>query len=193
MQIQRRIIDDFKTDRKDILPPLPAILRLVPILFYCSIGVAVVLASVFWLQLKVAKTRLAQQENAVAQADVQLRQVKEQKAHLDGLILRANNIEKWVTASQPIQPLAVAIARSIQKGSTLVELQLSRKEGLAGQIQLALRLATSDPRQLDRIINAISAEGYRFISPQQSVSNGIFEYKSTLIWQNARQENLEGI
>ena len=191
MLIQRHIIDDFKTDRKDILPPLPTILRLVPLLFYCSIAVAVILASLFWLDLQVARERLAQHERAVADADVQLQRVKGDKGRLEGLILRANSTEKWVSASQPIQPLAVAIARSIQKGSTLVELQLARKDGQAGQIQLSLRLATSDPRQIDRTINAISSEGYRFISPQQSVSNGVFEYKSTLIWQNARPEAIE--
>jgi len=191
MQIQRRIIDDFKTDRKDILPPLPTVLRLIPVLFYCSIVLVAVLASLFWLQLQVARERLVQHERAVADADAQLQRIKDEKGRLEGLILRANNVEKWIAGSQPIQPLAVAIARSIQKGSTLVELKITRKDGSAGQLQLDMRLATSDQRQLDRTINAIAAEGYRFISPQQSVSNGVIEYKSTLIWQNARPETNE--
>lgn len=191
MQIQRRIIDDFKTDRKDILPPLPSVLRLVPLLFYCSIALVVVLASLFWLQLQLAKEKLVQHEQAVADAEAQLQRIKDEKARLEGLILRANNVEKWIAGAQPIQPLAVAIARSVQKGSTLVELKINRKDGSAGQLELAMRLATSDQRQLDRTINAITAEGYRFISPQQSVSNGVIEYKSTLIWQNARPESPE--
>ena len=42
MQIIADQIDDLKTDRKDVMPPLPMVFRLVPILFYGAIAFSLV-------------------------------------------------------------------------------------------------------------------------------------------------------
>ena len=184
MQIQPTIIDDFKTERKDILPPLPPVLRLIPILFFLSILLVVVLVSVFTIQLTVAKDRLQTYEQGLAEATARLAQIKSDRSRLEEQVLRANDVEKWVSNSQQLQPLVVAIARSINEGSSLVDLRLQRAENSSGQLNLSLRIATGNVNQLDETLGAIGNAGYRIFSPQQTLSGGEIDYSSTLVWQD---------
>ncbi|GAB4175653.1 MAG: hypothetical protein Fur0032_15490 [Terrimicrobiaceae bacterium] len=183
MQITRRTIDDFKTERKEILPPLQTVFRLVPILFYCAIIMTVLLASIYLVQLSLARERLAQHTQELAETNAKIQATQAERASLEGRILRATDIRKWVEGSQPLQPLVVAIARSIQDGSSLVDLRIERDEATPSQLKMMLKIGTTSIAQLERTLDAINSQGFRVFSPQQSVSGGEIDYRSTLVRQ----------
>jgi hypothetical protein len=54
MQIIADQIDDLKTDRKDIMPALPMVFRMVPILFYGALAFLVVIGSLAFWNMRVA-------------------------------------------------------------------------------------------------------------------------------------------
>ena len=54
MQIVADQIDDLKTDRKDIMPALPMVFRIVPILFYGALSFLVVIGSLAFWNMRVA-------------------------------------------------------------------------------------------------------------------------------------------
>jgi len=184
MQIQKTIIDDFKTDRKDILPPLPLTGRLVPILFYASVFAAIVLSAIFALQLKISKGRIESLRQELSETQKRAADTKSERAALEERILRANEVEAWVEGSRPLQPLIIAITRSIQEGSSIQDMRLTRREDTPEQLHLSISIGTDSIAQLDRVLDAIHNQGYREISPQQTVNRGQIDYQATLVRQS---------
>ena len=107
MLITEREIDDFKSDRKDITPPLPVVLRLVPLLFYCSIAVAVILSSIFAIQFQLAVQKRDNHKARTAALGSETQDARNQRAALEAQIKKATDIQSWVASSRPIQPLIV--------------------------------------------------------------------------------------
>jgi len=185
MQIHARFIDDFKTERKDIAPPLPGYLRLVPVIFYVSIVASILLNALFiarWSQASQAKELSIKQGKEIA---AQLESVKAQRTQLETEARKATDLATWVEGSRPLQPLIVDIARSMEADSSIVEMQLERAPENASQIHLGLRLLTSNTRQLDQTLQTIANARFRTFSPQQSMEKGEVEYKATLFWQDS--------
>lgn len=185
MQLHARFIDDFKTERKDIAPPLPPYLRLVPIFFYLAIVASILLNALFlarWSQASQAKEASISQDKATL---AELAQVKEKRQKLETEARKATDLANWVEGSRPLQPLIVDIARSMEKDSSIVEMSLERAAENASQIKLGLRLQTANTRQLDLTLQTIANARFRTFSPQQSMERGEVEYKATLFWQDS--------
>jgi hypothetical protein len=184
MQIPSRIVDDLKTDRKDITPPLQAVLRLVPVFFYAAIVGCLLLGTIFFAQLRLAEDRLRAHEARLAELEGEVTKAKEDRASLEAKILRAQDVEMWAKASKPIQPLAVTIARSIGAGSTIEDLKLDRVDALDPKIRLSLRIGTDKVDQLDRTIQALENSKFRVFTPEQSITRGEIDYHATLVQQD---------
>jgi len=184
MQVTGKTIDDFKTDRKDITPPLPILLRLVPLLLYCAIALAVILNTIFFIQFRLAAQKLDGHTSGTAALQAQVADSRNQRTALEVQIKKATDIEAWVESSRPLQPLAVQIARSIGEGSSIVDLHLDRDPDSPSQIRLSMRLSTDSIKQLDTTLEKIAAQKYRVFSPQQSMGRGEIDYKTTLVWQD---------
>ena len=183
MLINETRIDDFKTDRKDITPPLPVILRLVPLLFYCSIGLAIALSLVFLSQIRAASTKRDNSHAQEASLKVQTQETQNQRTALEAQIKKANAVENWITSSRPLQPLVVDIARSMGPKSSILDLRLDRIPELPSQLRLSLKLATDTTKQLDTTMEAIAKHKYRSFSPVQSLGRGELDYRATLVRQ----------
>ncbi len=184
MQITAGQIDDFKTDRKDIMPPLPMVFRLVPILFYCAIVFALVVGSVAFWNARVATQRRDAIRQQVESLNSEIAQTKSSRAALEAQIREATDLENWVLASMPLQPLVVAIVRSMSPNSSIVELNLERDAETPSQLRLRLRLNTDSDKQLDQTLEAIKGMHYREFSPTQTRVRGDLDYKASLLWQN---------
>jgi len=191
MQIFAKSIDDFKTDRKGISPPLPIYLRLVPIVFYLTIAASILLNGLFFVRYSQAgKNReMALIRDKQVQAD--LAGAQKQRKDLENETKRASDIVAWLDASRPLQPLVVEIARSIEDDSSIVELRLDRDAENPAQIRFSMRLGSDTARQLDVTLAKIAALRFRTFSPQQTMEKGAIDYKATLIWLDAARENAE--
>lgn len=188
MQIHAKFIDDFKTERKDVAPPLPAYLRLVPMLFYLTIVAAILLNALFLARLSQANQLKENSLKEDRQILAELDGVKKQRRELEIEAKKATELASWVDASRPLQPLIVDIARSMEGDSSIVEMQLVRAAENASQIQLSLRLQTANTRQLDQTLQTIANSRFRTFSPQQTMERGEVDYKATLFWQDSLRE-----
>lgn len=192
MQITERQIDDFKSDRKDIAPPLPVVLRLVPLLFYCSIAVAIILSSIFAIQFQLAVQKRDSHTAQAASLVTQTQDARNQRTALEAQIKKATDIQNWVASSRPIQPLLVEITRSMGPRSSIVDLRLDREADNPSQIRMGLRMNADSTKQLDLTVEKIASLNYRAFSPVQTLGRGELDYKATLVHQDPlRQQNEE--
>lgn len=184
MQLSGKFIDDFKSDRKGISPPLPPYFRLIPIGFYLAIVASIVLNGLFLIRYGQAQQdkQDAIQQNTKVQDD--LRNTQAMRKNLEGQAKKASDIAAWISASRPLQPLVVEIARSIEPDASLVDLKLTRDGDNPAQIVLAMRLGAETTRQLDLTLNKIGDQHFRAFSPQQNLVKGEIDYKATLLYQD---------
>ena len=186
MKIERRIIDDLKTERPDIAPGLPAYLRLVPILFYATILGGILLSGFFLLVLRNASTAEAEWKAEIARRNQELADVKSGRAAVERQTRRATDVVAWVEGSRNLQPLVVSMIRSMEAGSSIAELALARDATTPTQIKLTLKLNTQGTRQLDATLEQIVSRDFRTYNPNQTQSRGEIDYEATLIYQSAR-------
>ncbi len=186
MQIASKQIDDFKTERKDITPPLPVILRLVPLLLYCSIIIAVVLGAIFFLQLQLAIKKREGHRIETENIAIETQKTQNERAALEAEIKKATDIEAWVAGSRPIQPLLVEIARSMGARSSLIDLRIERDPDAPAQLKLAMKIGTDTTKQLDTTLDRITSQDYRTFSPQQNLGRGELDYRATLVSRQQR-------
>jgi len=191
MQIFAKSIDDFKTDRKGMSPPLPIYLRIVPMLFYLTIAASILLNGLFFMRyIQAGKNKeTALIRDTQIQAD--LDGAKKQRQDLESETMRATDIAAWLNASRPLQPLVVEIARSIEDDSSIIELRLDRDADNPTQIRFSMRLSSDSAHQLDVTLKKIAALRFRTFSPQQTMEKGTIDYKATLIWLDANREQSE--
>jgi hypothetical protein len=188
MQIDARKIDDFKTERKDLLPPLPTIFRLVPLLFYLSIVFFAVVGSVAVWHSRVAQERRVSLLGETAALQAEIEQTKAARVSLDDRALEAMDLENWVLGSMPMQPLVVEIMRSVGTNSSIANLSLERDPETPSQLKLALTLRTDSDAQLDTTLAAIRKLNYIDLSPTQSMVQGNLEYRATLLRDDRKEE-----
>lgn len=178
---------DLKTERTDVLQPLPGVLRLLPFAFYVAALASILLTSVFYLQL-----RKAQETKKLAIAEEQ-RQLKMGK-DLDGIIssvrdevAKADELVSWVEGTREIQSLTVAVTRSMDTESTIAELSFDRKRDNPSQVQIGLKINGSGApvaRQVDQTLEELDRLNYRSYSATQVQEKGALHYSATLIHQD---------
>ena len=191
MQVIGRKIDDFKTDRKGIAPPLPLVLRLVPVLFYCSIAVTILLSLIYFVQFQQAVKKRDGHKASTVALNAQTQEARNQRTALEAQIKIATDIESWVSGSRPLQPLIVEIAGSMGARSTIVDLRLDRDPLAPAQLKLTIKLGTDSTKQLDFTLEKIAGQKYRAFSPQQTLGRSELDYSATLVWQNPNQRSLQ--
>lgn len=191
-------IDDFKTERKDILAPLPMVFRLVPILFYGALLFLAVIGTTALIHKNVATRRRDAVLKEVADLNNQIAQHKADRTQLEARIREATDLESWVLASMPLQPLVINIIRSMGSQSAIVDLSIERDAETPSQLRMNLRLNTDSDEQLERSLQVIRDMSYREFSPTQTRVRGDLDYRASLLWQNPHarpqtpEERMEG-
>lgn len=181
MLIEGRPIDDFKTARKELMPPLPLVYRLVPILFYLSLVFLAVVGSLAMWHARVASVRYQEIVGQTAAVDNEIKTTKAARAELEKNYRQATHLYSWVESSMPLQPLAVAIIGSMEPNSSIVDLSLERDAENPAQLKLALTINTESDTQILKTLDVIRAMNYLEFSPTQAKVKGNLEYRAILV------------
>jgi hypothetical protein len=189
MKIEQRTIEDLKNERTDVAPALQPYLRLVPILFYAMLAGGILLSAFFLLLLRNAAVAEKQWNAETARLKKELAEVQAGRDAVEKEAHRANDIVAWVQGSRDLQPLVVAMVRSIEGASTIAGLGLARDPVAPAQIKLNLKLNTQGSKQLDATLQEIASRNFRAYSPNQTQAQGEVDYEATLLYQSARAED----
>jgi hypothetical protein len=182
-----QICNDLKTERADVSQGLPAYFRAVPVLFYIGLVAACGLGSWFYVGFRSAsasKEFWVQEDSKSQTANERIG--KDRKEILEQND-RARDVVAWMEGAQGLQPLSVAITRSVAPTVTISELSLTRSTEIPSQIHFSLKLDGAGPDQLDRTLASVKELSYRAYSAQQTKAKSSLDYKATLIWQNPTQ------
>lgn len=181
MLIEGQQIDDFKTPRKELLPPLPLVYRLIPILFYLSLIFLIVVGSLAMWHARVASVRYQDIVGQTAALDNEIKEIKAARAELEKNYRVSTHLYSWVESSMPLQPLVVAIINSMEPNSRIVELSLERDAVNPAQLKLSLIINTESDTQILRTLKVINSKNYLEFSPTQAKVKGNIEYRAILV------------
>ena len=177
----------MKTERQDVSQGLPSYFKAIPILFFVCLVAGLGLGSWFYLGFRNA----AASKDHWAQEDARQKEANDKLTAERGQIIeqneRARDVVAWMEGAQALQPLSVAITRSVSPTVTISELSLTRNAELPSQIYFSLKLDGAGPDQLDRTLASVKELNYRAYSAQQTKAKNSLDYKATLIWQNPNQ------
>jgi cell division protein FtsB len=184
MLVPDTAIDDFKTDRKDIAPPLPMVMRLVPLLFYLSLLFLAVVGSLASMHAKFASDHRTSLLGRIEELKKEIEAIKTEKTALENEIQEATDLEAWVLASIPLQPLVVAIIESMAPQSEIVDFTLERDAETPSQLRIGLKLNTISDKQIEQTLEVIRGLNYREFNPTQTRVQGNLDYRASLLWQD---------
>ncbi len=164
------------------------IMRLVPLLFYLSVAFLVVVGSLASLHSKFSSDHHATILARTAKLKSDIEQTKGSRAALESEIAEATDLEAWVLASMPLQPLVVAVMRSMGRDSEIVNFTLERDAETPSQLRIGLVLNTASDKQLEQTMDVIRDMDYREFNPTQTRSHGNLDYKANLLWQDPQSQ-----
>jgi hypothetical protein len=84
----------------------------------------------------------------------------------------------------PLQPLVVAVIRSMGPQSEIVDFTLERDAETPSQLRLGLKLNTASDKQLEKTLDVIRDMDYREFNPTQTRVQGNLDYRANLLWQD---------
>lgn len=191
MQIGDTTFDDFKSPRQGISPPLPKVFMIVPLVFYSSVAFLAVVGSTASIAAKFSsdqKTTFIAQSASVTS---EIEKTKKARTAINAEIAEATELENWVLASMPLQPLIVEIVRSMGPDDEIVEMSIERDAETPSQLRIGLKLNTASDKQLEKTIAVINRMNYREFNPTQTRTQGNLDYKASLLWQNTDAQKRE--
>ena len=174
---------DFKSPRTDTSKRLPDSFKLVPVAFYLSLLAGAYFMTSDWIAYKRAQKEQLQAEAAREEHDAATEAAQAEKAALDGETAKAEVLARWVEGARNVQPIGVAIARSMPPEVTLSELSLERSEQVPGNLAFSVRINGGSAVEVGLLEASLLRLQYRSYSPQQSKDGAVIHYRSTLVRQ----------
>ena len=191
MQIDDTTLDDFRSPRQGISPPLPKLFMIVPLFFYSSVAFLGAVGSTASIAAKFSSDEKTVVISQSASVTSEIEKTKIARTALNAEIAEATELESWVLASMPLQPLILEIMRSIGPDDEIVELSIERDAETPSQLRINLTLNTASDKQLEKTIAVINRMNYREFNPTQTRSQGNLDYRASLLWQNTDAQKRE--
>jgi hypothetical protein len=177
------ICHDFKSPRNDTARRLPSIFMLVPIMFYVGLlagGYFGATSYMTYRQDTLDRDIWTQQrtDHEATKAGIEA-----EKAAVDTEKKKAEKLAQWVEGTRTLQPITVAVARSIPPEISLGEMTLERSPELPQQIFMGVKINNGTLEEVGRIQNAVGALSYRSYNSQQTKAADGLDFRTLLVWQ----------
>ena len=179
------IIHDLKTERPNVSGGLPTFYKIIPIAFILSIVLSSVLCLFFFLNFRTQKASEQLWQVRLDDAKTERASVIKQQTEIVSVSQKAEGIAEWLEGSRPIQPVAVAIARSMTKNSSIAELKLDRNPEIPAQTLLQLKInGNNGGEQIVTTLDSITALNFQTYSANHLRGRNALDFQATLIWND---------
>lgn len=175
------IIHDLKTERQNVSAGLPAAYKLVPIAFYLVATASIFLSLYFYLSKKTYEAMESEMQYRISNAKAEETTLLSNQQSIVDEAKKAEVFARWLEGSRPLQPVTVAIGRSMGKDSTVAELALNRNPEIPAHTFLQLKIDGGGTEQIETTLNAINALSYLTYSAQQVKGRNSTDFQATLI------------
>ncbi len=173
---------DFKTPRTDTSRRLPSTFRFIPILFYVSVVGCAYMMTVDYFDFKKAQVEKKEADERKQRLDAERDAFQAEFAELEAESKKAEGVAQWMEGARNLQPIIVKIARAVQLETRLGGVSLERSEQAPGNIALTMRVTGANAAtEVAAIEGAIGQLQYRTYAPQQTKTDELIEYRSTLV------------
>ena len=155
------VLPDLKNERPDLTPPLPAVMALLPILFYLAVVGSLGLGA---LSVLATKKAIAAEETALSREqdeNSQLAMIQTELAGITDEQNRAKEVGAWVQSTTPLMTMITSVINSVKTGNTLTSLRLSRTPENPEHVEMMLLINNGGSAQVEETRNALSKEGYQ--------------------------------
>ena len=155
------VIHDLKNDRPDLTPPLPAIMTVLPFLFYGAVIGSIALASLSVMATNQAisaeedyTSREQQEQSQTALIQTELAAITEEQN-------RAREVESWIRSTQPLMSMVTSVINSVKTGNTLTSLRLARTPENPEHVELTLLINNGGSTQVEETRGSLAKEGFQ--------------------------------
>lgn len=177
------VCHDFKTPRPGAALRLPTAFMAVPIIFYVAILGGICLNIQSYLGYRKAVTERDAWRQSQTEKDEAKAKFEAQLSSVEAEAQKAIKLAEWIEGTRTMQPICVAITRSVPPEITLGEMHLQRRSDMPSQLDLNITINNGTMQEVARIQNAVQAIQYRTYNSQQLKHNENLEYKTMLVWQ----------
>ncbi len=176
------IIHDLKTERQDVSAGLPSGYKLIPTLFYIVSVASVFLSLYFYASKKAYQTSESQMKSRTSEARTQETRFRAQQQGITAESQKAEGIAQWLEGSRPLQPVTVAINRSMSKDSTIAELTLTRDRDIPSNTFVQLKIDGGGTEQIDSARSALSSLNYQIYHSNEKKGRNSTDFQGTLVY-----------
>ncbi|MFO1482341.1 MAG: hypothetical protein U1F71_03160 [Verrucomicrobiaceae bacterium] len=175
---------DFKTPRTDTSRRLPSSFRAIPVIFYVALVGSAYVMTMDYFHYKRALAQKTNSEERQKLSEAQRDSYRKEKSDLESEASKAEKVAQWMEGARNVQPIAVKIARAVQPETRITQVSLERSEQVPANLALTIHLSGNRvSTELAAIESALGQLLYRSYSPQQTKTEDVVEYHSTLVRQ----------
>lgn len=183
---QPSIMHDLKPERPDLTPPLPAIMMIVPCLFYLSAAATVGLGALFTIKTRQAQAEEQKEMEGEQDKRRQVAELKTQQALIDQTHAKAKEVVAWMDSTQPMMDVVAAIVGSIKTGNTLSSMRLNRTSENPRHMEMRVEINSGGNAQQTEIVQSLIKAGFQtfkddLLSPDKNDRFGPVTYSATLV------------
>lgn len=159
--MSKTIMHDLKTERPDLAPPLPAILMVLPVLFYAAAAGSVGLGALFTVKAKQAQADERRELDGEQEVNSSIASLTQEQKLIDETTAKAREVETWIDSTQPMMDVVVAVINSVKTGNTLSSMKLTRIPDRPDQIEMRLQINSGGTVQKEETVQALVKAGYQ--------------------------------
>ena len=159
--MSKSIMHDLKTERTDLAPPLPAILMVLPVLFYAAAAGSIGLGALFTLKAKQAQADEHREMDSEQEVNRMITSLAQEQKVIDETNTRAREVETWVDSTQPLMDVVVAVINSVKTGNTLSSMRLARSSERPDHIEMRLQINSGGTVQKEETVQSLVKSGYQ--------------------------------
>lgn len=159
--MNKTVMHDLKPERTDLAPPLPAFLMLLPVLVYVAVIAAVGLGALFTVRAKQFQADERTESDAEQDVNRMVASLVLEQKTVDDANIKAREVIGWISSTQPLMDVVVAVINSVKTGNTLSSMRLARSLDRPDHVEMRLQINSGGTVQKEETVQALVKAGYQ--------------------------------